>query len=43
MSDELEDDAFAFQREAFGKWHFETFSVKAYMLGTSIVACALTP
>jgi len=31
-----------FEREAFGQWYFETFSTKAYMLGTNIVMYALT-
>ncbi|HTE41513.1 MAG TPA: DUF4159 domain-containing protein [Steroidobacteraceae bacterium] len=31
-----------FEREAFGEWYFETFSTKAYMLGTNIVTYALT-
>jgi hypothetical protein len=31
-----------FEREAFGEWYFETFSTKAYMLGTNIVMYALT-
>ncbi|MBC7983617.1 MAG: DUF4159 domain-containing protein [Candidatus Obscuribacterales bacterium] len=31
-----------FEREAFGQWYFETFSTKAYMLGTNIVTYALT-
>ena len=31
-----------FEREAFGQWYFETFSTKAYMLGTNIVVYALT-
>jgi hypothetical protein len=31
-----------FEREAFGEWYFETFSTKAYMLGTNIVIYALT-
>jgi hypothetical protein len=31
-----------FEREAFGQWYFETFSTKAYMLGTNIIMYALT-
>ena len=31
-----------FEREAFGQWYFETFSTKAYMLGTNIIAYAMT-
>jgi len=31
-----------FEREAFGQWYFETFSTKAYMLGTNIITYALT-
>lgn len=31
-----------FEREAYGQWYFETFSTKAYMLGTNIVMYALT-
>jgi hypothetical protein len=31
-----------YEREAFGEWYFETFSTKAYMLGTNIVAYAMT-
>lgn len=31
-----------FEREAFGQWYFETFSTKAYMLGTNIVTYAMT-
>jgi len=31
-----------FEREAFGEWYFETFSTKAYMLGTNIVTYVLT-
>lgn len=31
-----------FEREAYGQWYFETFSTKAYMLGSNIVMYALT-
>lgn len=31
-----------YEREAYGQFYFETFSVKAYMMGTNIIAYAMT-
>ena len=31
-----------FEREAYGRWYFETFSTRAYMLGVNIITYAMT-
>jgi len=31
-----------FEREAYGKWYFETFSTRAYMLGANILTYVMT-
>ena len=36
------DTGDGWEREAYGQWYFETFSTRAYMLGTNIVIYAMT-